>query len=111
MENEFRDAAQGLEKALVQKKRARYVLRLYVTGTTPKSVTAIANIKKICESHLEGRYDLEVIDTYQKPEVAKKDQIIALPTLVKRLPTPLRRIIGDLSDTQKVLIGLDLFEQ
>lgn len=106
-----KDATKEFEKALVRKGQTEYVLRLYVTGTTPKSVQAITNIKEVCESHLKGRYELEVIDTYQKPQMAKEDQIVALPTLIKELPSPLRRIIGDLSDTEKVLVGLDLIEK
>jgi circadian clock protein KaiB len=89
----------------------RYLLRLYVTGMTPKSVHAIANIKRICAEHLEGRYTLEVIDLYQQPERAREAQIIAAPTLVKELPSPLRRIIGDLADCERVLVGLDLCRQ
>ena len=81
-----------------------------MTGSTPQSVSAISNIKKICEEHLKGRYDLEVIDLYQKPNLAKGEQIIAAPTLVKKLPLPLRRIIGNLSNLERVLIGLDLQE-
>lgn len=88
-----------------------YLLRLYVTGLTPKSVQAIANIKRICTEHLEGRYTLEVIDLYQQPERAREAQIIAAPTLVKELPSPLRRIIGDLADQERVLVGLDLSRQ
>jgi KaiB domain. len=88
----------------------RWVLRLYVTGSTPQSVRAIANIKKICEEHLKGRYDLEVIDLYQKPNLAKGEQIIAVPTLLRKLPLPLRRIIGDMSNIERVLIGLDLLK-
>lgn len=86
----------------------QYLLRLYVAGTTQRSMAAIANIRKICEENLQGRYVLEVIDLYQQPQLAAGDQIVALPTLIKKLPPPLRRIIGDLSDTDKVLIGLDL---
>ena len=86
----------------------RYVLRLYVAGQTPKSVHAIANIKKICEENLKGRYVLDVIDLYQQPQLAQGDQIIAVPTLIKKLPPPLRRIIGDMSNTERVLVGLDL---
>lgn len=86
----------------------KYILKLYVTGTTPRSVRAIANIKEICEEHLKGRYELEVVDLYQQPGLAKSEQIIAAPTLVKKLPLPLRRIIGDMSGTEKVLVGLDL---
>jgi circadian clock protein KaiB len=84
------------------------VLRLYVAGTTPRSARAIANIKQICEEHLKGRYDLQVIDLYQQPMLAQGDQITAVPTLLKKLPPPLRRVIGDLSDRGRVLIGLDL---
>ena len=86
----------------------RYVLRLYVTGSTPRSARAIENMRRICEEHLAGRYDLEVVDIYQRPEAAREFQLIAAPTLVKLLPDPLRRVIGDLSDVDKVLHGLDL---
>ena len=85
-----------------------YVLRLYVTGQTPRSLRAIQNIKRICEEHLSGRYDLEVIDIYQRPSLAKGEKIIAAPTLVKSLPAPIRRFVGDLSDSEKILFGLDL---
>ena len=85
-----------------------YVLRLYITGSTPRSARAIENMRRICEEHLAGRYDLEVIDIYQRPEAAREFQLIAAPTLVRLLPEPLRRIIGDLSDLDKVLQGLDL---
>ncbi len=98
----------ALEKALGEQSEEKYVLRLFVSGTTPRSTRAIANIKKICEEELRGRYDLEVIDIYQQPEAANGDQVIAVPTLIKRLPTPLRRIIGDLSNTEQVLVGLGL---
>jgi circadian clock protein KaiB len=86
----------------------RYALRLYVAGHTLKSLAAITNIKKICEENLKGRYVLEVIDLYQQPQLAQGEQIIALPTLIKKLPPPLRRIIGDMSNTERVLVGLDL---
>ena len=86
----------------------RYILILYIAGQSPKSVNAIANIKKICEEHLQGRYQLEVIDLYQQPQLALGEQIIAVPTLLRKLPHPLRRIIGDLSNTERVLVGLDL---
>ena len=85
-----------------------FVLRLYVAGQTPKSITAFINLKKICEEHLQGRYELEVIDLYQQPQLAAGEQIIAAPTLIKKLPLPLRRIIGDMSRTERVLVGLDL---
>jgi circadian clock protein KaiB len=91
-----------------QSRDDRYVLRLYVTGLTPRSAEAFATIKAICQEHLEGRYDLEVIDIYQQPTLAKDEQIIAVPTLVKKLPLPLRRFIGNLSDEERVLLGLDL---
>jgi len=86
----------------------RYVLRLYIVGMTPKSTRAIASIKQICEKYLRGRYDLEVIDVYRHPMLAKDEQILAVPALVKKLPLPLRTLVGDLSDTERVLLGLDL---
>ena len=91
-------------------KDEKYVLKLYVTGLTPQSVNALNNIKKICEEHLKGRYNLEVIDLYKNPSLAKGEQIIAAPTLIKKLPLPLRRIIGDMSGTERVLVGLDIKE-
>ncbi len=103
-------SSEKLEKASKKSKKEKYILRLYVTGTTPQSIRAISNIKKICETHLRGRYDLEVVDLYQQPNLAKGEQIIAAPTLIKKLPLPLRRIIGDMSGTEKVLVGLDLRE-
>ena len=97
------------EKALEgQPKHGRLVLRLFVTGTTPRSLRAIQNIRDLCEKTLQGRYDLEVIDIYQHPEAVKPDQVVVTPTLVKRLPLPVRRLIGDLSNTDRVLVGLDL---
>ena len=86
----------------------RHLLRLYVTGTTPGSVRAIERVRRVCEEHLLGRFELEVIDIYQLPALAKDDQIIATPTLVKVLPAPLRRFIGDLSKIEKVLFGMDM---
>lgn len=86
----------------------KYVLRLFITGTTTRSVLALTNLKKICEEHLEGRYQLEVIDLYQNPGLAVDEQIIAAPTLIKKLPMPFRRIIGDMSDVEKVLMGLEI---
>ncbi|MCU0653201.1 MAG: circadian clock KaiB family protein [Candidatus Pacebacteria bacterium] len=85
-----------------------YVLRLYVTGTTPRSLRAISNIKKICDKYLKNRYDLEIVDIYKQPMLAEGEQIIAAPTLIKKLPLPLRRIIGDMSNAERVLLGLDL---
>ena len=88
--------------------RPLWELRLYVAGQTPKSLNAFANLKRICEQHLAGRYQIEVIDLLQNPKLARGDQILAIPTLVRKLPEPVRKIIGDLSDTERVLIGLDL---
>lgn len=86
-------------------------LRLYVAGQTPKSIAAFRNLKKLCEEHLAGQYAIEVIDLIKNPQLAKGDQIIAIPTLVRKLPVPIRKIIGDLSDTVRVLVGLDLRPQ
>ena len=83
-------------------------LRLYVAGQTPKSILAFSNLKKLCEEHLKGKNNIEVIDLINKPQLAKGDQIVAIPTLVRKLPVPIRKIIGDLSDTERVLVGLDL---
>jgi len=91
--------------------KEKYILRLYITGSTSRSVLALTNLKKICEEYLGGRYELEVIDLYQMPSLAKDEQIIAAPTLIKKLPLPFRRIIGDMSDAGKVLMGLDLKKQ
>ena len=103
-----KSAAVASEGSLAEPRKPQYELRLYVAGMTPRSARAIANIKEICEEHLKGHYDLRVIDLYQQPVLAKGHQIIALPTLIKKLPPPLRQIIGDLSDRERVLIGLDL---
>lgn len=108
MERETDTNLTAFERAVADAAIPNYTLRLYVTGTTPRSIRAITNLRNICEEHLQGRYDLEVIDLYQQPHLAEGDQIVAAPTLVKRLPSPLRRIIGDMSDTAQVLIGLDL---
>jgi circadian clock protein KaiB len=85
-----------------------YILRLYVAGQTRKSLAAFANLKKICEEHLKGRYTIEIVDLLENPTLAKGDQILAVPTLVRRLPPPIKKIIGDLSNTERVLVGLDL---
>jgi len=98
----------AFEDLLKKRSESHYSLSLYVTGMTPRSTDAIAAIKSICEEFLQGRYDLEVVDIYQHPEQARSAQIIASPTLLKRLPVPLRRLIGDLSNRERVLIGLDL---
>jgi circadian clock protein KaiB len=96
------------EAALERSKTEVYVLRLYVSGVSSKSVRAITNVKKMCEERLAGRYDLEVIDVYQKPTLAAGEQIIAVPTLIKKLPEPLQKLIGDMSNVQQVLLGIDL---
>ena len=85
-----------------------YHLRLYVAGQSPKSVRAVENLRRVCDEHLSGRYEIELVDLLENPQLARSDQIIAVPTLVRKLPEPLRRIIGDLSDTEKVLVGLQL---
>jgi circadian clock protein KaiB len=90
------------------KKADVWNLRLYVAGTTPKSVAAIANLRRFCEENLAGRYTIEVIDLLENPKLARHDQIVAIPTLVRKMPTPMRKIIGDLSDRQRVLVGFDL---
>lgn len=97
-----------LEGAAERRGDERYVLRLYVTGMTPRSRRAVENVRRICEEHLAGQYDLEIIDIYQQPTLARGEQIIAAPTLIKKLPLPLRRVIGDMSSTDRVLLGLDL---
>jgi circadian clock protein KaiB len=93
-----------------QQDPAEYILRLYVTGSTPRSLKAIANLKRVCEEYLHDDYDLQVIDIYKNPDAARQEQIIAAPTLIKWLPAPLRRFVGDLSNTQKLLIGLGINE-
>ncbi len=98
----------GLEMSAGVPEESVYSLRLYVAGQTPKSLAAIANLRRICEDHLAGRYSVEVVDLLVTPQLASGDQIVAVPTLVRRLPPPLKRIIGNLSDTEKVLVGLDL---
>jgi circadian clock protein KaiB len=85
-----------------------YNLRLYIAGQTPKSIAALANLRRICDEHMQGQYEVEVIDLMENPHLAQKDQIVAIPTLIRKLPEPLKRIIGDLSNTERVLVGLDL---
>jgi circadian clock protein KaiB len=96
------------EPAGAHSRQAKYILRLYVSGSTLKSSRAVENIKRVCEQHLKNRYDLEVIDIYQQAKLARDEQIVAVPVLIKRLPLPLRRLIGDMSNQEKVLFGLDL---
>jgi circadian clock protein KaiB len=96
------------ETAIAIVEAVRYVLRLYITGTTPQSMRAVVNIRRICEEYMQGRYELEIIDLSQHPALAEGEQIIAAPTLIKQFPLPLRRFIGDLSQTDRILLGLDL---
>jgi len=90
------------------RKTTEWILRLYVAGQTPKSLSAFANLKKICEEHLANRYAIEVVDLLKQPQLAQDDQIVALPTLIRRLPEPVKRIIGDLSNLERVMVGMDL---
>ena len=103
-----KDQVKAFERESRKADKRKYILRLYVTGMTEKSMQAIQNIRQICEDHLKGHYDLEVIDIYQQPVLARGDQIIAAPTLIKKLPLPLRRFIGNLSDKEKIFLGLEL---
>jgi circadian clock protein KaiB len=107
-EDKPKDKREAFEKAANGLKKGNYVLRLFVTGTTPMSIRAISNIKEVCEEHLKGRYELEVIDLYQYPRLAKGERIIILPTLIKKIPLPIRKLVGELSDREKVLFGLDI---
>src|SRR6185369_16839016 len=109
----LRNATEVFEEALKEGalKRAKYILRLYVTGSTGRSLKAVYNLRKICEEHLPDDYELEVIDIYKDPEAAREAQIVAAPTLVKKLPQPIRRFVGDLSNTQKILVGLDIYKR
>lgn len=111
VKEKIKSSTKKFEAAVSRTGAAKYLLRLYVTGMTPQSVQAIENIKKICEEHLLGRYDLQIIDIYQNPVLASGEQIIAAPTLIKKLPLPLRRIIGNMSNVERVLVGLDLREK
>jgi circadian clock protein KaiB len=102
------DSRDAFEKALEGAKNEKYVLKLYISGNSPKSTRAVSNLREICEQYLPGRYELEVIDIYQQPELARSEQIVAAPTLVKKLPLPLRRLIGDLARSERITVGLDL---
>lgn len=108
--NKAKSTGEMLDLKILALDEDKYILRLYITGSTRRSISAITNLKKICDEYLEGRYELEVIDLYLKPSLAEGDQIIAAPTLIKKLPLPFRRIIGDMSNIEKVLLGLDLKE-
>ena len=112
LKRKLRNATEAFEAALKRSplRRAKYILRLYVTGSSSRSLKAVQNLKKICEEHLPD-YDLEVIDIYKNPQAAREEQIIAAPTLVKKLPEPLRKFVGDLSNTQKILVGLDIYKR
>jgi circadian clock protein KaiB len=103
-----RTAKRARARAPDRRPRKLYELRLYVAGQTPNALRALANLKQICEDHLRGRYSLEVVDLLEQPQLSRGDQILAVPTLVRKLPQPVRKIIGDLSDTERVLVGLDL---
>ena len=113
LKTKLHDATEVFEEALKGRalKRAKYILRLYVTGSSGRSLRAVYNLKKLCEEHLPDDYDLEVIDIYKDPEAAREAQIIAAPTLVKKLPQPIRKFVGDLSNTQKILVGLDVYKR
>ena len=106
--SEVEDSTAAFEEALAKIGEGKYVLRLYIAGMNPKSMQAIDNIKRICEEYLPGKYQLEIIDIYQYPIFAKDGQIVAAPTLIKELPPPLRKLIGSMSDTERVLVGMDL---
>jgi circadian clock protein KaiB len=103
-----KDKVKGNESKPAEQSDQVYNLRLYVAGQTPKSLAAFANLKAICEEHLQNKYTIEIIDLIENPQLASGDQIVAIPTLVRKLPEPLRKIIGDLSNTERVLVGLDL---
>ncbi|MDD1759340.1 MAG: circadian clock KaiB family protein [Methanothrix sp.] len=106
--DEQKNTTREFDKALKEMSHERYVLRLFVAGMNPNSIRAIENIKHICETYLAGRYQLDVIDVYQQPILAKDGQIVAAPTLIKELPPPLRKLVGSMSDTDRVLVGMDL---
>ena len=110
MNNPPFDRSNDFQRHVEEAEKNRYVLRLYVTGLTPRSTEAISRIKEVCEERLHGRYELEVIDLYQNPASAGEEQILATPTLIKKLPLPLRRLVGDLSDKERVLRALDLLK-
>jgi circadian clock protein KaiB len=113
LKTKLRDATEAFEEALRRGplRRAKYILRLYVSGSSARSLKAVYNLKKLCEEYLSDEYDLEVIDIYENPDAAREEQIIAAPTLVKKLPQPLRKFVGDLSNTQRILVGLDIYKR
>ena len=112
LKSKLRETTEAFEEALTENalKRAKYILRLYVTGSSHRSLRAVYNLKKLCEEYLPD-YDLEVIDIYKDPTAAREEQIIAAPTLVKKLPQPIRKFVGDMSNTKKILVGLDLYKR
>jgi len=113
VKRKLRTTTDAFEEALrcTALKRAKYILRLYVSGSSARSLKAVHNLRKICDEYFPDDYDLEVIDIYSDPEAAREEQIIAAPTLIKQLPKPLRRFVGDLSNTQKILVGLDIYKR
>jgi circadian clock protein KaiB len=113
LKTKLRGATAAFEEALKEKAvvRPRYILRLYVTGSSHRSLQSVYNLKKLCEEYLPDEYDLEVIDIYKDPVAAREEQIVAAPTLVKKLPRPIRKFVGDMSNTQKILVGLDLYKR
>jgi circadian clock protein KaiB len=113
MENDHdpKSSTDAFEKALKSQHKKKYILRLFISGMTPASLKAIKNLKKICREHLNGQFELEVIDIYQQPELIKSEKIVAVPMLIKKLPLPLKKFIGDLSDRENVLLGLNIYPQ
>ena len=101
-------SAAAYERALAEAEPKKYVLRLYVTGMTPRSQRAIENVRKLCQEHLDGRFELQVLDIYQQPELAKQEQLLAAPTLIKKLPLPLRRVLGDMANPGRLLAALGI---
>ena len=107
-EESYGEDLDELERIAKESREGTYKLRLYVTGSTPRSVKAVSNVRAICDEHLAGRYDLEVVDLYQRPELAREEQVMAAPTLVRELPEPIRKVVGDMSDEDKVLYSLNI---
>ena len=108
MKNKSQNQYEAFERAVEERDKQKYVLRLYVAGISPRSEQAIRSVKEVCEKHLKNRYVLEIVDIYQHPEAVKDGQVIAAPTLIRKLPLPLRRLIGDMTNQEKLIIGLDL---
>lgn len=108
MKTKSGELVEDLEKAARARSTEKYVLRLFVAGISPRSERAIRSVKEVCEQRLQGRYTLDIVDIYQHPEVLKKEQIVVVPTLIKKLPPPLRKLIGDMANEEKLLVGLDL---